>query len=72
MTIDGIHGLRSGRGAPLLFLAGLGGRAKSWAPQFAAIGRPRDPGAAMREVFSRPEVVAQIQAAMRFVAPKPQ
>ncbi len=32
---DGLHVVREGSGAPLLFLVGLGGRAEFWAPQFA-------------------------------------
>lgn len=38
---------------------------------FAAIGRARMPGEPMPEVFSRPDDVADIQAAMRFLPPKP-
>lgn len=36
---------------------------------FAAIGRPREPGDAMPEPFERPDDVADIQKAMRFVNP---
>ena len=35
MDVDGLHVVRTGRGNPLLFLVGLGGRAEFWAPQFA-------------------------------------
>ncbi|QMW23834.1 cupin domain-containing protein [Sandaracinobacteroides saxicola] len=38
---------------------------------FSAIGRPRLPGEAMPEPFARPDDVAEVQARMRFVAPKP-
>jgi quercetin dioxygenase-like cupin family protein len=38
---------------------------------FAAIGRPRTPGDAMPEAFDRPDTVGDVQAKLRFVAPKP-
>ena len=38
---------------------------------FAAIGRPRTAGEAMPEAFARPENVGDVQAKMRFLAPKP-
>lgn len=38
---------------------------------FAAIGRPRTAGEAMPEAFARPEDVGDVQAKLRFVAPKP-
>lgn len=34
MTVDGLHVVREGRGDPLLFLVGLGGRADFWTSQF--------------------------------------
>ena len=37
---------------------------------FEAIGRARVPGEAMPEAFARPEGVADVQAALRFVGPK--
>ena len=37
---------------------------------FAAIGQPRQPGEPMPGVFSRPDDVAQVQSAMRFVPAK--
>jgi aminoacrylate hydrolase len=42
MSIDGLHVVREGAGAPLLFLVGLGGRAEFWAPQFARFSATRD------------------------------
>lgn len=42
MTIEGLHVVREGRGAPLLFLTGLGGRAEFWGPQFARFRESRD------------------------------
>jgi mannose-6-phosphate isomerase-like protein (cupin superfamily) len=38
---------------------------------FAAIGRPRTPGEPMPEPFPRPDTVADVQAALRFVPPRP-
>ncbi len=40
--IDGLHVVRRGEGAPLLFLVGLGGRAEFWTPQFDRFGATRD------------------------------
>ncbi|MBC7521779.1 MAG: cupin domain-containing protein [Sandarakinorhabdus sp.] len=37
---------------------------------FAAIGQPRTPGDPMPEPFGRPEDVGDVQAKLRFVAPK--
>lgn len=34
MDVDGLHVVRQGRGDPLLFLVGLGGRAEFWTGQF--------------------------------------
>ncbi len=38
---------------------------------FHAIGKPRVTGEPMPEAFERPDDVADVQAALRFVAPKP-
>jgi len=38
---------------------------------FHAIGRPRAPGEPMPEAFARPDDVADVQARLRFVPPKP-
>ncbi len=37
---------------------------------FHAIGRPREPGEPMPDAFARPDDVANVQAALRFVPPK--
>jgi len=42
VTIGGLHVVREGQGAPLMFLTGLGGRAEFWAPQFAQFRETRD------------------------------
>ncbi|MEM6683117.1 MAG: cupin domain-containing protein [Pseudomonadota bacterium] len=39
---------------------------------FRAIGRPRTPGEPMPDLFSRPDNVADVMKAQRFVAPRPQ